>query len=183
MNKAKPNVTFSKKVESYDDWRLLDEDHKEVLTKTITQMLLNRVKQEDIATNTGINRHIIVRLAEINGLARKGKYKGKNPSVLNRPVETNIDIEPDPSVLLHPKEDPTDLFSSDPKTTEKSTFVDEPEDLEELDEPILDRFDNMSDVKREVLPFLKELVRRHLGSTLQEVKFITDDGEVTYKVK
>jgi hypothetical protein len=172
MNKAKPNVTFSKKVESYDDWRLLDEDQKSILANTVTQLLLKRMQQRDIAEQTGVSRHIIVKLAEVNGLARKGKYKGLDTSKMINVLVTDIDVVPDPNILYYDYSDTTGNV--------EDLIEDEVTESKEEGEPVTRS--NLSDIKREVLPLLKQLILQHVGSTLREVKFVTDHGDITYKV-
>lgn len=99
------NTTY---ISNYADWKALDTEYQKELAEVIVKALATkgrkRSTQKELEVAFQINRHIIVRLGELNGTATKGQCKGHRPPVI--PVPIIFDIEtPNPPhyVLANPR--------------------------------------------------------------------------------
>jgi hypothetical protein len=126
------------------DWRKIPEKEKQDLARDVVEAIKSKREHRAIADHLGISCSLITRIAENNGVARKGNYKSKKNAITPVPYATNLDIPPHHSLLVDPSKLPKKYQPSELETPEVEP-VEEDDSVGDANQPELS--DYFEDVK------------------------------------
>lgn len=179
------------RVHSMKEWRELQEDQKVKAVRAFIAMNEKNFLRTNMSDVIGIPLQVLSRIAENNGLASKGPFKGRNHLrriSLKDQIYTDIDFPPVADLL----KDPNELFVEKNFRDRSLRFVDESQQGEEQEKdspkPMISSESGIPESKEpdlfsEMVESVQTFVRSMSGAKVTNIKITTSDGgKLAFKV-